>query len=195
VIDALIRAYPETLDERNQADLTPRAIGHSVGETNQALKRPTACWHQLIEDEVREEEQVTRLKMLHEQVDAALEKLVVSDNDRNGFKGRLEQVEARLVVLEGLQYETNMTKTIQKLQESVRDEMETTENRLTTVEDDIKAAAAREFMAKAASRAHQSDVVRMQKKTGEIAKQLLQQVDRVRFDLMSQENSCTSANE
>jgi hypothetical protein len=195
VIDTLIRACPETLDERNQANLTPRTIGHSHVETNQALKRPTACWHQLIEDEVREEEQVTRLKLLHERVDAALEKLVVSDNHRNESMRRLEQVEARLVVLEGLKYEANMTKTIQKLQESVREEMETTENRLTTVEDDIKAAAAREFMAKAASRAHQSDVVRMQKKTGEIAKQLLLQIDQVRSDLMSQENSCTSTKE
>jgi hypothetical protein len=193
VIDALIRANPETLDEKNQANFTPRNIGHSELETNQALNRPTACWHQLIDDEVREEEQVTRLTKLHEEVDAALEKLLECDNDRNGFMGRLEQVEARLVVLEGLKYEANMTKTIQKLQESVREQMETTENRLTTVEDDIKAAAAREFMAKAASRAHQSDVVRMQKKTGETAKQILQQVDQVRSELMSKANLCTNS--
>jgi hypothetical protein len=193
LIEALIRAYPEALDEVNQANFTPQSIGHSDIETNQALRRPAACWHQLLEDEVREEEQVTRVKQLHEQVDAALERVVISDANVNGLMGRLEQVKGRLLYLESLRYETNMTKTIQKMQESLREDMETTENRLTTVEDDIKAAAAREFMAKAASRAHQSDVLRMQKRSGETAKLLRQQVERVRLEATLQESSSATS--
>jgi hypothetical protein len=185
VMEALIRANPEALDEVNQANFTPRHIGHSDSDTLTALRRPTSCWHQLIGDEHREEEQATRLKKLHEKVDTALEQTSQSDANMSALLTRLQHgAESRLESLESLQHENSMTNTIRQLQESLREGLETTENRLTTVEDDIKAAAAREFMAKAASRAHQSDIMRMQKKTGESAKRLRQQVEHVRTQMM-----------
>jgi hypothetical protein len=185
VIEALIRANPESLDELNAASFIPRSIvGHSE-EAFHALRRPAECWHQLMQDEVREQAQATRLKNLHDKVDAALERVKVSDDHVDALMGRLKQVEDRLQNLESLRHEETMTKTIQKLQESLKEGFESTESRLTTVEDDIKAAAAREFMAKAASRAYQGDVVRMQKKSGETAKALRRQVEQLRVALMT----------
>lgn len=184
VIEALIRAYPEALDEVNQAKVTPRNIGHSDLQTYQALRRPTACWHQLMKEETLEEAEVTRLKTLHEQVDAALAQVQLSDNNMVALTQRLQKVEGELDLVESAQHEKNTTRTIEKLQETLREDLEAAENSLGMVEDDIKSAEAREFMAKAASRAHQSDVLRMQKKSNEVAKVLLQQVEQVRVMAM-----------
>ena len=68
-IEALIRAHPEALEEINDDKLTPRDIalrGNSCSEVLQLLERPTACWHQLMEDEMREVQHVTRLRTIHE---------------------------------------------------------------------------------------------------------------------------------
>lgn len=194
-IEALIRVHPEALEEVNDDKLTPRDIalrGNSGSDLLQLLERPTACWHQLIEDEVREAQHVTRLRTIHERVDAALDRMVMSEQNMNGLFGRLEHVEERMTVLESIKYESAMAKSFQVLQESVRESMDATKNRLATVEDDIKAAGVREFMAKAASRAHQSDVMRMQKKTGETAKQLLQQIEVVHSELVEAEQKKSS---
>lgn len=194
VIEALIRANPEALDEVNKASFTPRHIGHSDGDTLTALRRPTACWHQLMEDELREEDQATRLKQMHDKVDAALEQALQSDASVSALMERLQQgVESRLESLESLEHEDSMTTTVRRLQDSLKEELETTENRLTTVEDDIKAAASREFMAKAGARAHQSEILRTQKKTAEMAKCLRQQVEHVRVELASSKSQHAGA--
>lgn len=61
-IEALIRAHPEALEQVNNHKLTPRDIvlrrrssgGRASSELQQLLERPTACWHQIMEDEVKE---------------------------------------------------------------------------------------------------------------------------------------------
>jgi hypothetical protein len=52
------------------------------------------------------------------------------------------------------------------------------------VEDDIQAASAREFMAKAASRAQQSHVLRIQKRAADEAKKWKFEVDSVKHSLI-----------
>lgn len=176
VVETLIRVYPGALDIRNSANYTPRDYGHQEPFAFQSLHRPTSCWHQLMTDEAKEEEQDRKLLDLHEQVDTALTQLQRSNDNFDDMTTRLEHVEKKLREFEDLKAE-DLEAAVTNLERSIRDTMDKIENRLSTVEDDVKAAAARDFMARAASRAHQSDVVKMQKISAQEAKTLRKEVE------------------
>uniref|UniRef100_A0A7S4SVK9 Uncharacterized protein n=2 Tax=Ditylum brightwellii TaxID=49249 RepID=A0A7S4SVK9_9STRA len=179
VVETIIRAYPAALDCRNSSNYTPRDFGHDDQYAFQGLSRPTACWHQLMTDEKREEAQDTKLHTLHESIDAALTALQKSNDNFDDMTSRLDHVEKTLQDLENLRAQ-DLEGTITKLETSISDSMQKIENRLSTVEDDVKAAAARDFMARAASRAHQSDVAKMQKSSAEEVKRLQKEVEQLR---------------
>ena len=182
-MESLIREYPEALDGINAAHLTPRNIGHVDINAFQALRRPTTCWHQLMEDEQREEEQEGRLKTLHSTVDAAIMDLDTSETTFQAMMKRLEQVATRLQELELLQKERHRMDTVHRLKDSLQTTVQRMDHRVTSLEDDLKAAAAKEFISKAATRAQQSHVVRMQKRAIEQSKRLKGHVEAARQKL------------
>ena len=182
-MESLIREYPEALDGINAAHLTPRNIGHVDIHAFQALRRPTTCWHQLMEDEQREEQQEQRLKVLHSTVDAAITDLDISETTFQAMMKRIEQVATRLQELEVLQQERHMMDTVRRLKESLQTRVQRMDYRVTSLEDDLKAAATKEFMSKAAARAQQSQVVRMQKRATEQSKLLKGHLEAARQEL------------
>ena len=143
------------------------------------LFRPTYCWRQLMKDEKREENHDVRLSNLHDKISSALNSLKKSNTDVETMSTRLDHVEKKLRDFGDLQ-SIDLEETVKTLESNIRETMFNIENRLSTVEDDVKAAAARDYIARAASRAHQSDVVKMQRVLGEEAKQLKREVDQLK---------------
>ena len=152
---------------------------------NHKQNSPTACWHQLMNDEVSEQDQAKRLKALHESVETALNKIRVSTSAIDGLATRLECAEDRISNLERTQADEDTAGTIRALEVTNKEITDKLDSRMSAVEDDIKAATAREFMAKAASRANQSTVLRAQRKAAEACKVLRQQADATKTAALS----------
>jgi hypothetical protein len=179
ILEALIREYPEALDMTNAANLTPRDLGHDYPN----MRRPTMCWHQLIQDERIEEDQEERLHSMHARVDAAIAELETSTT-LHTHMSRLEHIDTRLKELETMRPSRNMSETVQKLQMDLQNGIDKMDQRMTTVEDDVQAASAREFIAKAASRAQQSHVLRLQKRAADEVKKWKMEVESVKNTML-----------
>ena len=135
-----------------------------------------------MQDEIREEAQDKRLNTIQEKITSAIESVSKSNGNIDDMMVRLDFVEKKLRDFEDLKA-LDLGETVRKLEVSARETMEKIENRLSTVEDDVKAAAARDYMARAASRAHQGDVIKMQKNTAEGAEQLMDEVRKMKSEL------------
>lgn len=139
------------------------------------------CWHQLMHDEVLERQHAAQLRALHETVDAALKELKIGGDNMEILLARLECADSRMKDLEQSQTENDPASRVHTLQTASHEKFDRINNRVTTVDDDIKAAYAREFMAKAASRAQQSNVLRKQKQAAEHLKSLRLEVESVKL--------------
>jgi hypothetical protein len=184
IIESLVRVYPEALEERNEEGQTPREIAGSSDLPS--LRRPTCCFHQLIETDAWEEAHDEKLKEIHSKVDEGIHKIQAADEGFQKILTRLETVERQLDILEN-----NPPKVTDnaELNAMIDHLMRKFEFKLALVEDDMQAATAREAMAKVASRAHQSQILRLQKKTSIEARKLRQEVEEFRRKLESKERS------
>ena len=135
--------------------------------------RPTYCWKQFIKDESREEEQDCRLGKIQERVESGFQSLSSSDAHIDEMMTRLQYVEKKLRDLEGLK-SLDLEETVTNLKASVGETMNKIESRLDAVENDIEVAKSRDYISRAATRAHQSDVLKMQKVIAEESNKLKQ---------------------
>jgi hypothetical protein len=82
---------------------------------------------------------------------------------------------------------TNVAHTIDhEWSDSLRNDQLRTDHRLQRIDEEIRSAAIREYMAKAASQAHQNDVSRMQSKTVQVANEILQRIKKVKPRVLEQ---------
>jgi hypothetical protein len=82
---------------------------------------------------------------------------------------------------------TNLThKFDNEWSDSLRKDQLNADHTLQRIEEEIRCASIREYMAKAASHVHQNDVLRMQTKTNQAANAILQQIEKVKTRLLEQ---------
>lgn len=179
VIEALIRAHPSALDWKNAANYTPRDyVGGESLRVKQFIDRPTACWHQLILDSAADNDRDNRLANMHQRVDAALESLHTTNSDVDRMSARLDDVEKKLRSFEDMR-SSSLKSSVDDLERNVREEMDRIDDRMSVLEDDIQAAASRDYMARMASRAHQDDVHNVQKRAAGAVESLREEIDTV----------------
>jgi len=182
VIDKMIRLYPSALECKNKRNHTPRDCEHSNHSVTQLLKRPTFCWKQMMEDENREGLQSKRIESLENNVSDALEKMSKSSNHLDEMMARMENVEKKLREIESLKT-LKFEDTVENLRVGVHETMLKIETRLNMVEEDVKAAAAREYISRIANRACCNDVIKIQKATVEESKMLKVEVNHLKNGL------------
>lgn len=190
VIDEMIRAYPEALDIPNAVKATPRHIGHSDIIAFQSIRRPTCCWYQLKQDEKREEDQEERLSTLFDKVENALKTLEKSDSHIESMTQRMKEAKESIETIENAETaETKIVASITSIKKNVSDGLERMNHNLMSIEDDIQSSSAREYMARASVRAHQEQVLRLQKKTIENSKRLKRDFAHFRVSQTQQSNA------
>lgn len=186
----IIRLHPAALDYRNNSNLTPREYPHKDLLASQALERPTYCWHQLVKDETREEQQEMRLENLQKNVSSTLSSLSNSDSNIDSMMTRLDHVEKKVRELESLKT-IDLDTTVSDLKNRVQDTMNKIENRLKLVENDVRTASSRSQVTRAATRAHQSDILKMQRTAVQDAKKLTEQIKQFKISVKPRKIAAT----
>ena len=184
-VEGLIRSHPVALGAPNATGHRPSDYGHQDQYARQCLERPAACWCKLMEDEAKEEEQDSRLAELHGLVGSSLVRIRKSNEAYDGILARLEGVESRLCELDSKVDPTNHEGHANALEERLDTETESLERTLIAAEAGAKSSAAREFMARAAGWARQSDVSRKVKKATEEAEALEREIESIGAEVES----------
>jgi len=190
ILQHIIRLHPAALDHHNNSNLTPREYPHKDMVAKQALARPTYCWYQMMKDEAREEQQEIRLDNLQKKVSSTLSSLSNSDSNIDSMMTRLAHVEKRVRELESLKT-IDLDATVSNLKNSVQETMDKIENRLKMVENDVRAASSRSHVTRAATRAHQSDILKMQRIAVEDAKKLTEQIKEFKISVQPRKIAAT----
>jgi len=171
IIEALIRANPYVLDERNNSSYTPRDFGHKDTCTYQAIGRPTHCWQQLMKDEVREESQDSRIHEFHTEVDKGLESTNISNTNLDDIINRLECAQTKLEEYESL-CAGSLDKRVLDLDSNFSSNVENLENRICGIEDEAKASFVKDSIARASAKRQQGEVIRKQERSINLVKEL-----------------------
>jgi hypothetical protein len=217
-LEALIRANPEALQEVNNDGYSPgdlveeqrirdlqlntrnkvaTAVGEKTFSTSNLrilVQRPSACWHQCQKDEQREKNHVSRLQRIQEQVDSALETLSSHQERMNNRWERVQLMKEQVDALELPDY-TNLGQTMDnEWSDSLRKDQLSADRRLQRIEEEIRSASIREYIAMAASQVHQNDVLRIQAKTSQTANEMLERIRKVKTLALEQSSQGMAMN-
>lgn len=183
IIERLIRVHPKSLDARNADGVTPREIGHSDSSALQALLRPTCCWLNLLKDEEREEQQDSRLVLLHNSVQSALDSMETSERTMEDLLTRIDKMDKELQHF-GEDRFHHIEKKLSTMETSIIEKFDKTENVLCMVEDDIQALETMEYMSKMSCEASSTQIRKIQKNSTHMAESLCKDVRAFKYKLV-----------
>lgn len=183
IIERLIRVNPKSLDARNAEGFTPREIGHSNTYAQQSILRPTCCWLELLDNEEREERQDSRLELLRNSMQSALDSMKNSEKNMNQLVSRIEKMDTDLRNFEEERL-IHVEQKLSNMETSIIEKFDKTENVLCMVEDDIKSLQTIEFMSKISCEASSTEVRKMQKSSNQIAEYFLKEVRDLKYKII-----------
>mmetsp|Transcript_9206 Transcript_9206/g.13052 ORF Transcript_9206/g.13052 Transcript_9206/m.13052 type:complete len:139 (-) Transcript_9206:218-634(-) len=133
-------------------------------------------------DEKWEETQDLRLNILEERMSSSFDSLINSSEHFSTKMTRFQNAKEKIYKYNEID-QVDFDGRLKQLEIDSQKIVRRVEDRLSTFEDDVNAASARDYMARAAAHLRQSEVIKMQRIAAVDVENMIQKVNKIKIDL------------
>lgn len=138
VMDALIRAFPQSLDVKNDDNITPRDYIQTEENCNLLLERPTSCWLQHSAEEKINKKSEDELLLLENEVRKLEYSLSECRNKENILNDRLAKIEIKLSRQDLFSNGSSLAGDVDNVCVEISDEIEAVSNHILLLRDKLE---------------------------------------------------------